>query len=254
MMQKAEKNIALLFFVLVGTLLVTPSCTKDHLNECFNGRGKTTTEKRGLYPFGNVSVENNIKLTLTQGDQFDIIIKTGKNVLPSISTLIKNNTLFISNESACLMFTDPWDIVEAELILPDIDTLFIHSSGDVSTSGTFVSDSIFVKIEESPADITFSFDVGYLEVNYLSGTAKVTIGGTGGTGRFFVAAYGLIDTRNFKPQYTIINSNGTNDCFVGSGSRLLDAVITNIGNVYYTGDPIHLNSVVTGSGRLIKSD
>jgi hypothetical protein len=150
------------------------------------------------------------------------------------------------------MFTDPWDIIEAELTLPDVDTLFIYSTGDVSTSGTFVSDSIFVKIEESPADITLSFDVRYLEVNFLSGTATVLISGTGDMGRFYVSAYGMLDSKGFNPLYTVINSNCTNNCYIGSGSRLLDAVITNVGNVYYVGDPVNLNSVITGSGRLIR--
>ncbi len=254
MINKVKKNIIFISIFLVGVLLALPSCTKDHLNECFNGRGKTTTEKRGLYSFGNVSVQNNIGLILKQGDEFSISIRTGENILPSIVTQIKDNTLFISNESVCLMFTDPWDIIEAELTLPDVDTLFIYSTGDVSTSGTFVSDSIFVKIEESPADITLSFDVRYLEVNFLSGTATVLISGTGDMGRFYVSAYGMLDSKGFNPLYTVINSNCTNNCYIGSGSRLLDAVITNVGNVYYVGDPVNLNSVITGSGRLIRLD
>jgi len=91
-------------------------------------------------------------------------------------------------------------------------------------------------------------------VNYLSGTADVRISGTGHDGIFYHAAYGTLDTRGYLPGHTIINSNSSNDCYVSSGTLTLDVMITNVGNVYYRGDPVNLNAVIESSGQLIKLD
>lgn len=241
-----------MFILTAGVVLIWPSCTQDHFNECLGGRGTTGTERRGLYPFGNVSVHNNISLQIIQGQRYQATITTGENIIPSVTTLIKNNTLFIRNQSVCLMLTDPWDKVLVELTIPDFDTLFLSTAGEVNIAEAFQTDEAWVRIDESSGDINLIFDIFRLHVNYESGTSTVWINGTGHDGFFYTLAYGVLDTRGFHPEHTIINNSSTNNCYVSSGTRILDAKITNLGDIYYQGEPENLIEVIEGPGRLIR--
>ena len=250
-MSSRNRHITLLMIV-AGWAMLWPSCSKDKLNECLNGRGPTTEDNRGLYPFGNISVHDNISLKIIQGSYYKAVIRTGENVIPSIATRIENNTLIIRNESVCPMFTDPWDNVEVEIYMPDIDTIYIQTSGDVTMDTAFKTEFALVKIKESSGNINLSFDVFRLNVHYLSGTANVCVNGTGRDGVFYCAAYGVLDTRGFNTKRTSINSNSTNNCFVSSGILTLDVKITNMGDVYYINQPVNLIEIIEGTGKLIR--
>ncbi len=246
-------NRHIIFLLLsAGLILGFASCNKNSLKDCLDGRGKTSSESRGLYSFDNISVHDNISLKIIQGPHHTAVITTGENVIPFITTSIEDNILFIRNESVCTMFTDPWDNVDVEVSMPDIDTIFIQTAGDVVMDSAFHTEFASVKIEESSGDINLTFDVLKLNVHYLSGTANVWVNGTGRDGAFYCAAYGVLDTRGFISNYTAINSNSTNNCFVTSGVITLDVKITNMGDIYYIDQPLNLIEVIEGPGKLIR--
>jgi len=253
MMMNGLRYIATIILVS-GIFLTYSSCSKEQTNQCLGGRGETRTESRGFYPFSNVSVYDNISLMIIQGQEYQASIITGKNIMPFITTEIKNNTLIIHNESACPMLSDPWNYVQVELTLPDFDSLFISTAGEVAIADTFRTDESWIRIEDSSGDINLNFDVFRLYVNYQKGTSDVFINGQGHDGIFYTAAYGVLDTREFIPLHTVINNSSSNDCFVASGIKTLDAKISNLGNIYYLNDPLYLIEVIEGSGELIKLD
>ena len=253
MMGSENKHIILLI-ILAGCVMLWQSCSKDNFSKCLKGRGSTTDDTRGLYPFGSISVYDNISLKIFQGEWYSVKVITGENIIPAITTRIENNTLFLRNESVCPMFTDPWNCVKVELTLPDFDTLFISTAGDVEISQAFKTGSAWVRLEECSGDINLTFDVFRLYVHYQSGTSNVWINGDGHDGIFFTAAYGVLDTRGFQPKHAIINNSSTNNCYVTSGTLTLDANITNMGDIYYRRDPRYLIENIEGPGRLIRLD
>jgi hypothetical protein len=252
-MTRSLRNTAL-FLLLAGIILFSLACSKDDSNKCLGGRGETTVENRGFYAFGNISIHDNINLKIIQGPERKATIRTGDKIMSSVTTAIENNTLYIRNKSVCTLLTNPWNYIEVELTVPGFDTLFISSAGSVTTDEVFVADSAWIKIEDSSGDIDLTFDIYQINVHYQKGTSNVLINGSGNHGIFYTAAYGVIDTRGFCPKHTTVNNGSANNCYVNSGSSTLDAKITNIGNIYYQGDPVNLIEAFEGSGKIIKLD
>jgi len=211
-------------------------------------------DRRNLYPFKNIIVFDNINLSLQQGDKYEVIIETGRNLIPAITTRIVNNTLTIRNESTCPLLKDPWNPIEIRITFPEIDSLVIRSQGRVWMPDTIFGNRFYVSVRESSADIQLLFDVNFLQVGNMDGTADVTIKGKARDGYFYHAGYGKFDALDFFTTYTIVNSNSTNDCYVRGGTILLDAKIMGIGNIYFVGQPENVKKSIVGSGEIIKLD
>jgi hypothetical protein len=245
----------ILIFLLLGIIvLAVNSCGKDRFNECVSGSGTPSSEQRDLYSFRNVAVYDNIDLNIVQGDHYEVKIDAGENIIPMITTRIESNKLTIRNESTCPMFKDPWKGVAVTLIIPEFDTLEIYSHGKVTCSDSLRMENVRVYISENTGKVDLTFSVFRLYVGYNNGTSQVFIRGKAHTGIFYTSAYGPMDCTGFFPIFMIINSNSTNDCYVSSGEKLLDAKITSIGNIYYRGEPDTIIQDYHSSGRLIKLD
>ena len=251
-----SKNLHIVLVLsLVGILsVVINSCTKDKFNECWSGSGTPSSEQRGLYSFRNVAVYDNIDLHIVQGEGYDVKIEAGENIIPMITTRIGLDKLVIRNESTCPMFKDPWKGVAVTLTVPKFDTLEIYSHGKVTCADSLRMENVKVYISENTGKVDLSFSVFRLNVSYNSGTSHVFIRGKAHTGIFYTSAYGPMDCTAFYPIFMIINSNSTNDCYISSGEKLLDAKITGIGNIYYRGEPLKIIEDYHSSGRLIKLD
>jgi len=251
-----RKNAHQFILIFLGGILfiIGNSCGKDKFNECWSGAGKTSSERREMYAFRNVAVYDNIDLHIIQGDKFEVRIDAGEKLIPMISTQIKSGKLSIRNESTCPLLKDPWKGVDVFLTLPGMDTLEIYNHGTVTSSDTLKMSNVVVSISENTGKVDLTFSAFLLKVGYNSGTSEVFIHGKAHTGIFYSAAYGPMDCTGFVPIYMIINSNSTNDCYISSGEKLLDVKITNIGNVYYRGEPVKIIEDYHSSGRLIKLD
>jgi hypothetical protein len=248
-----KTSIHIALYVLSGCLILFfLGCGKGQFGDCLSGRGKTVTETRGLLSFNNVSVNDNISLNILQGTSRKVTISTGENVISSITTSIDENILYIRNESPCMALSDPWNHVEVELTIPEFDTLFISTAGDVMIADTFYMDSAWIRIDESSGTIDLTINARELNVHYQTGTSDIRVYGKCQEALFYTAAYGLLDTRNLLLERTTINNGSSNDCYVSSGTLTLDAKITSMGNIYYQGNPVNLVEVIEGSGKVIK--
>jgi hypothetical protein len=249
MIRKSHHTILCLFASLA--LLLFGGC-HDSFNKCLTGPGSVKTERMGLYAFGNVRVQDNIDLTLVNGNDYELEITTGENLIPMLGINIINNTLHLSNESTCALLKDPWKRIAMKLTLPTLDTLFIESFGDINCLGDFMADSLVVQVIESPSNIKLSVDCNFLNFGNLSGTADITIEGR--TLRFncFHAGYGKLNFSGLHADYVYFNTQSTNNCFVRGGNRYFYAVMAGIGNAYYFNDPEKIDLLIKNTGQLIR--
>jgi hypothetical protein len=238
-------------FGLIIAVLGT-SCEGNLLTECLSGRGNPSSEKRGLYPFGNIAVHDNIDLILEQGADYSITINTGHKLIPLITNMIHNNTLEIRNESPCGILKDPWKRVEVIVRFPKLDSLFVLSNGDVGVRGTISLSRLFAEVSENPGNINLNLNCEFFRLDFLKGTADVSLTGYSDTVFIFNNSAGKVDALNVRTQAMVVNSNSSNHVYVRSGDQLLDVKIEYIGNVYYTHDPLKLILNASNSGRLFR--
>lgn len=238
-------------FLLLSIFLLT-SCEGDLLNECLSGRGNTTTERRGLYPFRNIAVYDNIQLTIEQSNEFSVTITSGHKLIPLISNLITSNTLEIRNESPCALLKDPWKPVDVLVKVPVIDSLFLLTQAKVSVIGAITGDHLYVEASETSADIDMNLNTRYFRLDFLSGTADINISGYSDTIFIYNVAAGKVDALKSQSQVMIVNTGSMNDVYVSAGKRLLDVNIRNIGNVFYSNNPQEIIYYTTDAGKLLR--
>ncbi|MFW5701027.1 MAG: GIN domain-containing protein [Cyclobacteriaceae bacterium] len=79
-------------------ILACLSCKKDN---CLNSTGKTTKLERITGPFHSIQVKDIFDLVLTQDSSTFITIEGGANLLPFISTNVKDCVLILDNDLDC---------------------------------------------------------------------------------------------------------------------------------------------------------
>ncbi len=206
----------------------------------------------GLYAFGNVKVQDNINLTIENGKTFELEITTGENIIPMMGIRIINNTLNINNESTCPMLKDPWKGIEIKLTVPTLDTLFINSHGSIRCLGTFISDSLVIRISDSPGTVDLDVDCNFFKIENFSGTADIKISGNTQRLGCYHAGYGKLNLTELHSDNMYFNTKSTNNCFVRGGNKYFYVAMAGIGNAYYYNDPGKIDLITSNTGRLIK--
>lgn len=244
-------NLAIFLFWIWILFLALPAC-HDTFNECLSGSGKTKTERMGLYPFKNVSVNDNIDLAIKNGNDYSLEITAGENIIPMLGIEIINGTLNLSNKSTCPLLKKPWEALTMILTVPKLDTIFVKSHGQLHSLGTFASKSLMIRITNSPADIDLEIEATHFRIENLSGTANIKISGQVHSAECYHAGFGTIDFTNLRPQYLYLNMNSTNDSEIWGAENYLFASLNNIGNVYYYHEPVKIEWEINDSGQLIR--
>ncbi len=234
--------------LLLFTLL---SCKNDLFNECLSGRGKDTTERRGLYPFGNIAVYDNINLTVVQANEYSITLYGGDRLLPLITNLIINNTLELRNQSRCNLLKDPWEPVEVIVKTPKLDSLFIRSQGKISNSIPIKQDNLYVSAYETSADIHLDLATRFFRFDNKKGTADMYLYGHSDTVFLYNIGAGKVNATTITSDVMVVNTGSMNDTWVKSGKKILDVKITYMGNVFYSDNPEEIIYYSAGSGKLL---
>jgi hypothetical protein len=234
-------------------MLLSAGC-HDTFNECLNGKGATITERIGLYPFGNVVVYDNLELTLAQGSTYSMQVTAGENIIPMLGINIKNNTLVLSNESSCPMLKDPWTPIKVIVTAPQFDTLTVNSHAGVYSLFPILQDYFLIRVNESAATVKLDVDCKWLAIENIDGTAEVTISGRATRTNCYHAGFGRLNLTGLNSVYMNLGAQSPNDCYVQGGDDYFFVVLRDIGNVYYTNDPQHIELFIEGSGQLIKSN
>lgn len=243
-------------------LIISALCFLAALSSCKRAPltiGSIVTQERELPDFTEVHVNDYINISLVRSDTCYIKITTGKNIVDNITTDVNNGILTICNTTTC-NWARPYNYeCKATLYFKDI-TNFIFAS-----SGTLETENDYTGILPPPAYYRFEIHGGSgdvdlninncndLRVVYQHGTSRLNLHGSNNRGLVvYKRSYGIIDARNYDAEIVHVTTESASDCFI-SASKEIEAVINDLGNIYYKGEPDSI-SVIYGKyarGRLL---
>lgn len=205
--------------------------------------GPIVTQTRELPDFNELHVFDNINLTLVHSDTNYIVIRTGKNIIDNITTEVNSGILSIHNTTT-LNWIRPYDYeLNATLYFKDITNLIFSASGTLTTANNYTGDLTAgdfyrFEIDDGSGDVDLNINnCNDLRVIYKFGTSRLTIHGESNNYiAIYKRSYGIVDAQNYDAQSVTIANNSQADCYVNA-RELLKAEITNVGNIYYKGDP-----------------
>lgn len=272
-MKTINKNFNLSVLLFAFSLLLFSSCGKDTIIGCLSPKGSTETRTFSFDDFDRVSIEVNSEVSIEEGDEFFVEIKSTKNILDRIEdkSSVSGNDLRI-RVNKCTNNIDPED-VKITIIMPEFHGLDYSGNGIVSSVNTMqVASDIDLRMTGN-AEFDFDFnDLDDLHIEMtgngsiktdmesanlvdldITGNGDIRMSGT--TVDQIIENNGNADIFNFDllSQVTRIDFTGNGDAEVFA-SEELDVNLTGNGNVCFKGDPATLNTSVTGNGTLSSCD
>ena len=241
-----------LLILLTFVLVLFTSCKKGGVTDCFHTTGNITKEERSIESFNNILLKDNVNLILNKSESNSITVEAGSNLLDGIITQVGDNgVLEIRNDNRCNWIRSFDNPINVYLDYIDIDTFEYRSIGNVSTTDTLTTDTLWLKVLEGAGEINMKLNVNrlYCALNY--GTADIILEGNCGLAFVYSASFGLINMFDLESTFVFINNRSSNDVYVRATNQL-GVTIENVGNVYYAGNPPIVNLNRTGSGELIK--
>ncbi|MBQ4366558.1 MAG: DUF2807 domain-containing protein, partial [Muribaculaceae bacterium] len=115
---------------------------------------------------------------------------------------------------------------------------------------TVMTRNFTLRILEGSGDIDLAFNCNVLKAVFSNGTSKVTLRGYAGYAEHYLRSYGVIHAETLNSNIVKVMSSSTNDVYVWVRSALY-AYLSNIGNVYYKGDPPTVEPNCSGEGKVI---
>lgn len=238
--------------ILVILLLMT-ACNREQLDDCYTRTGPMVTEERPSGYFERIELYDNVNLVLIEGNQPTLKIEAGQKLLDAIKTEITDSTLLIRNTLKCNWVRSYDREITVYATAPALHEIRYEGSGDVRTAGPVTLDSLQVSIWGGAG--TFDLDLHAYQLNLALhyGTVDLHVKGKAVLTTIFANSYGPFYCNDLISNIVYIRNSGTNNCHVHA-EHILEAEITSVGNIYYTGNPYELKTNISGSGKLIKMD
>lgn len=201
----------IIFVILFGLSL---ACTISTGNggEVIEGSGNIITESRDLSGFTAVSLDGVGRLEIDQTGTDSVSITGDDNILPYITTRVRNGKLIIGVEKN-KTFTNIPDLVY-KITVASLESLDLNGAGEIVVS---------------------NLDGETFKVN-LDGGGKIIVSGQVTRQEVELNGLGIYDAEDLISTQAVVNQNGAGSAVVNV-SDTLDVTIDGVGSVEYLGDP-----------------
>lgn len=247
-----SKNAAHLGCLLLSIFLIT-SCNSEQLDDCFTKTGPDITEEREVEYFYRIELYDNVNLVIVPGNTPLIEIKGGEKLLPAIKTEVSDSTLIIRNTLKCNWTRSFEREITVYVTAPMLREIRYEGSGDITTCGQIVLDSLQVNIWGGAGSFDLDLNVDKLKLAMHYGTVDIKVRGKALISTIFANSYGPFYCSELISNISYVRNSGTNLVHVYA-KHILEVEITSVGDIYYYGNPYDLKSNITGSGKLLKGE
>lgn len=249
--KQAGIQIVLLMLIAPALLLLASGCEKDHMFDFIKSTGKEITLQRTVTGnFNRIQLEDGLDLVITSGTSYNISITGGENLLPGITSEIKDSTLTLRNENKYNWVRSYDKRITAHVSLPVLTYLDYRSTGTVSCTDTIKSDSIFISSYEGSGFINLNINTRLSHLSIITGSVDMNISGFSGVNFIYSGGYGFFNCDHLNTVFTFMQTSSPNDCYINV-SHHFEYEILNIGNIYFRGNPDIIKGHATGGGTII---
>lgn len=207
---------ALGFFLLATTVLGT-ACVGTR------GSGTEAVNDRETEGFDQINVGGAFDLDVTVGPETKVVVSGDDNIVPLISTEVRNGTLHIKSEESI----NPELDLRVEVQTPNLEGLDVSGACDVEIRG--------IRGDEFDLD--------------LSGASDVVLLGETGTLKIDASGASDLSARDLKAQHVEIDLSGAGSVEV-TATESIDADISGAASVDVWGSPGEVSQDVSGAGEL----
>ena len=208
------------------------------------GSGKSITEEREIAGVDSVVLSFVGDLRITQGDEEKLVITADDNVMPLITTEVKDGVLTIGSRStAGLQATSK---LQYDLTVRDLKSIRLTGAGNAEIDGLETGD-LELAITGAGNLSAQNVDAGRVDVT-LSGLGSVSTSGQAARQAVQLTGSGSYSAGDLQTGSADVRISGLGSATVWVVESL-DATISGAGNIEYYGDP-QVTQQVTGLGAI----
>ncbi|QTE23659.1 head GIN domain-containing protein [Polaribacter cellanae] len=210
------------------------------------GNGNVVTVNRTTPNFDGVTAGGSFDVILVKGKEGNIKIEGEENIIPYIKTEVKRNTLKINYKKNTNIRTTKR--LTITVFYNDIESVSLGGSGNISSKEKITARDFNASLGGS----------GKIDLHIQAKEVSASIGGSGdidlkgNTTKLTCSIAGSGSIRAFD-----LKTDEVKATVAGSGSikttvkSKIKAKIVGSGNLYYKGNPSHINTKSVGSGSVI---
>ncbi len=245
---KKTTIILILFFIF--------ACDSDSASDCFQTAGSIVQEEVNVANFERILVNRDIELVIKQGDNQQVIIETGENLLNDVIAEVIGNQLIITDNNSCNFVRD-FGITKVFVTTPNLTEIRCSTQFEIKSDGILDFEELNLLSEDFNVSDTFSIGDFRLELNierlsivsnnlsffYLSGEVKsMSVNFPSGDGR--------LEAEDLIAQSISIFHRGSNDMIVNPQQSITGRIFST-GNVISINEPPIVEVEELFNGRLI---
>ena len=234
-----NRNQILSIFILLACALVTAACSP-----IVRGSGTLITESREASGFKQIALTGSGNVTVIQGTEESLTIRTDDNVMQHISTEVKGDTLYLGMENGTisLSYTELNFIVTVK----ELEAVAVSGSGDINIA-KLMTEQLDIDLSGSGDVKIAKLTAEQLDINIV-GSSDVSLRGRVDSQEVRISGSGSYYGSNLQSDTAEIAVIGSGDVAVWAKDEL-EISITGSGDVQYYGDP-QLATSSRGSGDI----
>ena len=211
------------------------------------GNGNVIRQERKVASFNAIDVSGAFDIYLSQGTAQSVIVEADENLMPLIKTVVQGNTLKIGNEKP---IRDPKSL-KVYITVPDLKTIELSGAVNLHSQNKLTFNELGIEISGA-TDTHLELAVQKLDIS-SSGGSEMRFSGMANKVNLDVS--GAVDIHAFDLLTEVISLNisGAGEAEINVTKELY-AEISGAASVRYKGDPLKVDSNVSGAGSIKKAN
>jgi len=242
------KRYGVLSIILLVVLLLTACSTSGYRVGAARGSGNLSTETRSVSGFDKISVEGSGDISLTQGEQESLEIEAEDNLIPLITTEVRDGTLHIGfKRNAFWRTVFPSKPIKFSITVTDLTNLEIDGAGRVNMP-ELQTDTLQLTVNGA-AQINFpTLTANMIKIN-IDGGGDCTLSGEVSDVEVKVDGAGSVNLQDLMSKRAAVTINGAAGVKVWA-TDTLEVNLNGAGTVSYYGSP-QLTRNIAGIGNIM---
>lgn len=195
------------------------------------GDGNLVTDTLALERFENIDLGGMFNVTLTRGNNPQVIIETDSNLMEHVNIQVKAGTLTISTRNEMILRPTRSKLT---ITYPELTRVSLRGAGSLSSTEPVESRELTFDISGA-AKIDLAVSTRILRT-YLAGGGKISLEGETGKHYVELAGASLLESSCLITRETRIDLSGAGLAEVHA-TDLLEANLNGIGSIKYFGNP-----------------
>ena len=226
------------------------SCEQEDVGNCFESTGKIIKEKRELFTFSSIEINDHIEVNLHHSDVYYVEVTAGENLINLVRTKVKDQVLVIENENRCNWMRSYTAKNVVDVYCPVVYELTYYGSAKVQCIDTIKQEEFILNMWESSGSVDILFKGDYIELKSHTGPGDIHFSGECRELISYMNGNGNFNSLNAQCEKAVVINQNSGNLKVRVDS-FMRAEIKDNGNIEYLGNPtIDLEDL--GKGELIK--